>query len=969
MHLQNSIKALLPLVVLLGNACHKEQDFPPAYREEPQSYCLTAALPDEPETRSDRVSEADASDARDIHLAVYTGGKRVADGPMPLNLRLLANRRYNFYAWTDRALPRDAVPENEEELSGWEAVYPGWDTAGDAAQALPQLLADYGMPMAGVRTGCKPGDIAVDGLITVPLQRLFAKVRLRILYDASMQFLLPERVVEQVSIHNWAWACHPFDSGFDPAKVHSGSIDIATSAEGDGSYTLYLPENLQGSLPEGDPDRCSYISVDLRLSDGLGYGGGVGDVCYRFYPGADGADGYDIHRNRQYDVTLSLSYNGRFIEGEWKVSGDDAEQRSLAFTEADCQPLAAPGSKAYLRLSYTCGASGDVIRAYFNRFNGVAVGRTDQIEDWIGSGSAPAGSALEVVGSLRCRHCGNRFWGVPEAASRRFMWANVVLDADISEVRCPVCRTHFFFLDSAEEDRFTNGTPADSDNYRMTAPEPYIAVSVPDDAVAGTLIPYRAATRDGRVLAEQNIAVGDLSALYFNQPLDGEQYVAQRLSFTPAGLPDGVTQLSYRTVLGTDCIAINPSLLPAGGAQISFLKAGEVDILVEDQNGTVRQRISRTIRNPGLQFLTGDTQTSEYALAISGTALEPGWTYCRADGSSYTDYNASLYASLLGDPVLSTDGTWTTVDGNSVYIHRTNDGTLGDIPYLSSSVGTLTATCPNLPEVQAEANLTAINPFSGWPSSPVEATVNYSWTEDPKKDGSLPVFYNESLMLRGRFGAVLPLYAESIRGNPPFGYSSAEAIAHTSFNPTIAKRPSKTLYYGQVVNSHSGTALKRGYLLVAVNVEAYCTESHVQTESGKTRSWQITASCRNPSGSLPSQSELAQVVKENTSAPMLPTPGEWTYNAGLSCHWVQAYYTWGTQDASYKVSLVIKNNTSTHTGDATFSTFSGRNAVQFSTPYVLSDNYSYLQIEGEPLDSPSTDGVWKIRFNPDWQSD
>lgn len=955
--------------MLLGSACQKEQDVPSAFGDEAQSYCLTAVLQDEPGTRSDRVSEADASDARNIRLAVYTGGKRVADGPMPLNLRLLANRRYNFYAWTDTALPRDEVPDNEEELSGWEAVYPGWATAGDGTQALSQLLDDYGMPMAGVRTGCKPGDIAVDGLITVPLQRLFAKVRLRILYDASMQLLLPERDVERVTIHNWAWACHPFDGGFDPAKVHSGSVDTATSADGDGSYTLYLPENLQGDLAEGDSDRCSYVSVDLRLSDGIGYGGGVGAVRYRFYPGAGGSDGYNIHRNRLYDATLTLSYNGRFIEGEWKVSGDDPEQRSLAFTQADCQPLAAPGSKAYLRLSYSCGDSGDVIGAYFNRFNGVAVGRADQIEDWVNSGSVPAGSTLEVVGSLRCRHCGNRFWGVPEAESRRFIWASGALDADADEVRCPVCRTHFFFLDTAEEDRFTNGAPAESDNYRMTAPEPYIAVTVPDDAAAGTLIPYRAATRDGRVLAAQSLAVGDLSALYFNQPLEGEQYVAQRLRFTPAGIPDGVTQLTFRTVLGTDCIDIVPSLLPTGGAQISFLKAGAVDILVEDQNGTVRQRISRIIRNPGLQLLKDGTETTEYALDISGAALEPGWTYCLADGSSYTDYNASLYASLLGDPVLATDGTWTTAEGSAVYIHRTGDGTLGDIPYLSSTIGTLTATSPRLPSISCTANLTAVNPFPGWPGSPLSYTVNYSWTEALKKGTSIPVMYDASMQLRNLIGTPLPLYSEPVRGNTPFSFSEAEARAGVPVSPTVNKRPCVTKIYARVVNTHSGTALKRYYATVAVNVEAYCTESHVQTENGKTRSWQITACCQNPSGSLPSQSELAQVLTENTGTPMLPTPGEWTYNGGLSCHWVQAYYTWGSQDASYKVSLVIKNNTSNHTGNATFSTFSERNAVQFSTPHALSDGYSYLQIEGEPLGSPSDEGVWKILFNPSWQSD
>ena len=82
-----------------------------------------------------------------------------------------------------------------------------------------------------------------------------------------------------------------------------------------------------------------------------------------------------------------------------------------------------------------------------------------------------------------------------------------------------------------------------------------------------------------------------------------------------------------------------------------------------------------------------------------------------------------------------------------------------------------------------------------------------------------------------------------------------------------------------------------------------------------------------------------------------------------------AYYSFGVQDASYQISLVLENNTDPGTGDATFADFAGQNPVQFTTPYAQDDGYTYLQIEGEPLGSPSDEGVWKIVFNPSWQSD
>ena len=305
------VLSLLPLLLL---ACRKESEpLPPVTEGRLVSVTLTAAPT---QTRSDLVDEDAADSGRDIRVAVYTDGRRVTDGSAPLGLRLMAGRRYNFYAWTGSSLPLGEVPTNESDLEGWEAVYPGWETAGDGQSALEDLLGTYGMPMAGSCLDCTPEALALDQTITVPLQRLFARIRLQVTYDETMTRLLPERTVGTVRVHNWAWACQPFGTGFDREKVRRGSLDVASAPDADGCYTLYLPENLQGELSEGDPDRCSFLSVELSLGDGYGLGGGVGDVCYRFYPGADAGDGYNIRRNRQYNVTLTLSYNGRFIEME-----------------------------------------------------------------------------------------------------------------------------------------------------------------------------------------------------------------------------------------------------------------------------------------------------------------------------------------------------------------------------------------------------------------------------------------------------------------------------------------------------------------------------------------------------------------------------------------------------------------------------------------------------------------------------
>ena len=948
---------LLTLLLLCGLACRKEAEGPsgdPVY----SLYTLTVATS---QTRSDLVDDTAAGAARDIRLAVYSDGKRVASGRAPLELRLMADRPYNFYAWTGSSLSLDEVPGEESELTQWEAVYPGWDTAGNGPTALSDLLSEYGMPMAGTRLNCYPDDIAVRQIITVPLQRMFARVRLRISYDEAMALLLPERSIKQICLHNWAWACHPFSEAFDPEKVHGSTLDYATEPDEDGAYTLYLPENLQGIRTAGDPDRCSYISVALNLNDGYGLGGGVGDVCYRFYPGVKASDGYNLRRNRQYDVTLNLSYNGRFIEGEWQVSGDDAEQRRLAFDPEDCQPVAEPGGKAYLRLRYHAGESEDAISSYYNRFNGVAVGLEAETQAWVSNGAIPTRSALEVVGSVRCRHCGNRFWGYPEQAADRLAWAEERLESDGNTRRCPVCRTLFFSIGSVAADHFTRCAASETDPFQLTSPEPHIAVTLPDDVSMGSRIVFHARTRDGRIHTQTQISVGTFSAPYFSEPLEGEQYVAEKVCFSPVSMPADITELRYRVVDGAGRVLL--SQRADNGADISLLQDGEVEILVEDQNGTVRQRIGRTILNPGLRFLS-----DEYSLAVDGTDLTPAWTYTRKDGTVYSDYDPDLYALLLGDPDLSVDGVWTAVSEGNVHIRRTSDDSLGDLPYLSSSIGTLTATCPLIPSITGEANLKAVNPFVGWPSSPLTYSIAYSWSEGLKKATSLPFQYDASMSLRNLIGTPFPLYAETVRGNPPFTYSEAEARAHVAVSPTVSKRPSVTRYYGQVVNRHSGTALQRFFATVAVNVEAYCTESHAQTAGGNTQTWTITVTCRNPVGSVPTHNELTRVFTENRTASIYPTAGRWGHGlTGL--YWHRAYYTFGVQDATYEFSMVLASQAESGTGDGTFSDFAGQNPVQFSAPYALDDGYTYLQIEGEPLGSPSDQGVWKIQFNPDWQTD
>ena len=257
----------------------------------------------------------------------------------------------------------------------------------------------------------------------------------------------------------------------------------------------------------------------------------------------------------------------------------------------------------------------------------------------------------------------------------------------------------------------------------------------------------------------------------------------------------------------------------------NVIAGDSVTIEVRDQNNTLRQQLTRTVLRPVIRLMPAEgssTQsTSSYALEVSGEEIRPRWAYARQDGTLYTSYDPDLYASRLGDVTFSVDGRWTGCSDGKIYINRTEHSSYGTLPYQSSSIGTLTARCPAIYSITISANLTAVNPFSGWPDPLLSYQVHFAKDEAPKKDSSILVYYNSIFQLLGRVGTPRPLSGRSISGNPPFGYSSQEAMSGAStIIPTIDNKPSDTYYYGKIKNKHSQTYLTRDYLHIVVTVDS-----------------------------------------------------------------------------------------------------------------------------------------------------
>ena len=198
-------------------------------------------------------------------------------------------------------------------------------------------IAGTGIPMAGMAV--------TQGAAAIPLRRLFAKLILT-LDRRGLQAggSTAPLVSGRFSVMQAARRLYPFAAGGSRASSsndlfiwEADSQSLDDSAIGDISHetVLYVPENIQGAILQenSNPYDKSYSNQELRNSgkaelctylrfnvtkDAAGDGVG-GALQYRFYPGSDPTGNFNLEGGKTYRISLVLSWNGMFIDGNWKV--------------------------------------------------------------------------------------------------------------------------------------------------------------------------------------------------------------------------------------------------------------------------------------------------------------------------------------------------------------------------------------------------------------------------------------------------------------------------------------------------------------------------------------------------------------------------------------------------------------------------------------------------------------------------
>jgi len=201
-----------------------------------------------------------------------------------------------------------------------------------------EQISKNGLPMAGISQ--KFSHESDRTTVDISLERLVSKVFLTM----DLSKLKGTFTIKDAALHNTVATISAFAEGSSEETSADGDratdVDL-TRLNGGNSIALIAGENLQGTLLEGntDPwqktpeniagkkDLCTYLSVKGDYyRDGLS----IADLCYNMYLGEDCTTNFDLHRNRIYNLTLSLSDESAALASSWKVErGTTLDSREI----------------------------------------------------------------------------------------------------------------------------------------------------------------------------------------------------------------------------------------------------------------------------------------------------------------------------------------------------------------------------------------------------------------------------------------------------------------------------------------------------------------------------------------------------------------------------------------------------------------------------------------------------------------
>ncbi len=301
--------------------------------------CSAATVPDETEVRisfsggglQSRALDPDEYMISDISLMIFDGTGAAEEcfwldgGQTECTARLMTDKKYIFCACANFGYQVYADNMAELDEIAYHLAYPDEYRPGIPMYAYQEVI---------IREG--------SGEITVNLERLMAKISLRMdrreLSDGVEMFVRAVRIgncPRRVTVFKDSRAASEdecFPAGFSRSGAETDPLNTVTESGMSGYISLYMLENMQGSIQaDGDSDKvfgdddyrrnvCSFIEMELEYMSGNYYSGGKG-LIYRFYLGED-RNSLDVERNCHYRITVTPEDDG-LSENSWRIDKGD----------------------------------------------------------------------------------------------------------------------------------------------------------------------------------------------------------------------------------------------------------------------------------------------------------------------------------------------------------------------------------------------------------------------------------------------------------------------------------------------------------------------------------------------------------------------------------------------------------------------------------------------------------------------
>ena len=327
-------------IVMLLAGCSKQDvpECPSSHNEVSVQFNISQILPKSALSVNDNV-------VNNINIFAYRNGNLLTqyytEDVSSLNMKLLTGYSYDIYAIANTG---------KKDAPVYESGIPSF-----SCQISQLNDLNNGIPMA-----CSMTNIQVSpGMepITLTLIRMASKINFRI--DNSA---MPRLKVTSLCLKQSPLDYKPFATNSSATAVADGDYatasDLAALNAGNAT-SFYMLENCQGLLLPGNTDQwrkvpdyipakkdiCTYLEVGTEFQ---GSGSPSGTVIYRLFLGQDNCSDFNVYRNTDNAVILTVTENG-LNQVSWKVT-PNITREGIPYTLSAPEYIAQKGNLAIANL-------------------------------------------------------------------------------------------------------------------------------------------------------------------------------------------------------------------------------------------------------------------------------------------------------------------------------------------------------------------------------------------------------------------------------------------------------------------------------------------------------------------------------------------------------------------------------------------------------------------------------------------